>query len=325
MDIKFRCNETGDSLVAKAGRETKKYLKMLGSDDILYTGFLYNKPILAKAIEDYVGCVKKLRKIETEGLLEEFAQTTKRLIKAFDFVNTGIDRAMITDGYIYGKKTPVYLALEAAFNAGLFQEAGLQRRFKAVYKISRNIFEFKEGEYFLYAVPYIYYVNTYTGQILRCTKTITNFEGFDGDWYNVWYNQEYQTVYADSLFLGKWVDATYVKKSGGKNGTKYKYVSFSSKPYLQEYGGKAFKMPAHQVIMLCFYKLNILKFCLGSGSILTIDHISGDALNNSVMNLSLVTRVGNAKKGGSKKVKPVNFLELFFALQIANPPFLYYF
>ena len=258
-------------------------------------------------------------------MLEEFAQTTKRLIKAFDFVNTGIDRAMITDGYIYGKKTPIYLALEAAFNAGLFQEAGLQRRFKAVYKISRNIFEFKEGEYFLYAVPYIYYVNAYTGQILRCTKKITNFEGFDGDWYNVWYNQEYQTVYADSLFLGKWVDATYVKKSGGKNGTKYKYVSFSSKPYLQEYGGKAFKMPAHQVIMLCFYKLNILKFCLGSGSILTIDHISGDALNNSVMNLSLVTRVGNAKKGGSKKVKPVNFLELFFALQIANPPFLYYF
>lgn len=325
MDIKFRCNETGDSLVAKAGRETKKYLKMLGSDDMLYTGFLYDKPILAKAIEDYVGCVKKIRKIETEGLLEEFAQTTKRLIKAFDFVNTGIDRAMITDGYIYGKKTPIYLALEAAFNAGLFQEAGLQRRFKAVYKISRNIFEFKEGEYFLYAVPYIYYVNAYTGQILRCTKRITNFEGFDGDWYNVWYNQEYQTVYADSLFLGKWVDATYVKKSGGKNGTKYKYVSFSSKPYLQEYGGKAFKMPAHQVIMLCFYKLNILKFCLGSGSILTIDHISGDALNNSVMNLSLVTRVGNAKKGGSKKVKPVNFLELFFALQIANPPFLYYF
>lgn len=325
MDIKFRCNETGESLVAKAGRETKKYLKMLGSDDMLYTGFLYDKPILAKAIEDYVGCVKKIRKIETEGLLEEFAQTTKRLIKAFDFVNTGIDRAMITDGYIYGKKTPIYLALEAAFNAGLFQEVGLQRRFKAVYKISRNIFEFKEGEYFLYAVPYIYYVNAYTGQILRCTKKITNFEGFDGDWYNVWYNQEYQTVYADSLFLGKWVDATYVKKSGGKNGTKYKYVSFSSKPYLQEYGGKAFKMPAHQVIMLCFYKLNILKFCLGSGSILTIDHISGDALNNSVMNLSLVTRVGNAKKGGSKKVKPVNFLELFFALQIANPPFLYYF
>ena len=325
MDIKFRCNETGESLVAKAGRETKKYLKMLGSDDMLYTGFLYDKPILAKAIEDYVGCVKKIRKIETEGLLEEFAQTTKRLIKAFDFVNTGIDRAMITDGYIYGKKTPIYLALEAAFNAGLFQEAGLQRRFKAVYKISRNIFEFKEGEYFLYAVPYIYYVNAYTGQILRCTKKITNFEGFDGDWYNVWYNQEYQTVYADSLFLGKWVDATYVKKSGGKNGTKYKYVSFSSKPYLQEYGGKAFKMPAHQVIMLCFYKLNILKFCLGSGSILTIDHISGDALNNSVMNLSLVTRVGNAKKGGSKKVKPVNFLELFFALQIANHTFLYYF
>ena len=58
---------------------------------------------------------------------------------------------------------------------------------------------------------------------------------------------------------------------------------------------------------------------------LTIDHIDGDALNNKIMNLSMVTRVGNAKKGGSKNIKPVNFLELFQALQIANTPFLYNF
>jgi len=143
MDIKLRCNETGDSLVAKAGRDTKKYLKLLGSDDMLYMGFMQGKPVLAKAIEDYVGCVKKLRKIEADGLLEEFAQVTKRLIKAFDFVNTNKDKAMITDGYIYGKKTPIFLALEAAFNAGLFQEAGLQRRFKAFYNIGKNVFEFR--------------------------------------------------------------------------------------------------------------------------------------------------------------------------------------
>lgn len=67
-----------------------------------------------------------------------------------------------------------------------------------------------------------------------------------------------------------------------------------------------------------------MKFCIGSGSILTIDHISGDALNNKIMNLALVTRVGNAKKGGGD-FKPVNFLELFQALQIANTPFLYNF
>ena len=185
--------------------------------------------------------------------------------------------------------------------------------------------QIKEGEYFLYAVPYIYYVNAYTGQIWRCTKKIENFEGFVGDWYNVCYNSNCDTVYNDGIFLGKWVDATYVKKSGGKNGTKYKYVSFSSTLYLEEYGGKAFKMPAHQVIMLCFYKLNVMKFCIGSGSVLTIDHIDGDALNNKIMNLSMVTRVGNAKKGGSRSIKPVNFLELFQALQIANTPYTYNF
>ena len=325
MDIRLISKETAESLIEKADRDTKKYLRMLGSDDMLYTGFMQGKPILAKAIEDYVSCVKKIRKIEADGLLEEFAQVTKRLIKAFDFVNTNKDRALITDGYIYGKKTPIFIALEAAFNAGLFQEVGLQRRFKAFYNIGKSIFEFKEGEYFLYALPYIYYVNAYTGQIWRCTKKIENFEGFVGDWYNVCYNSNCDTVYDDGVFLGKWIDATHVKKSGGKSGTKYKYVSFSSKPYLQEYGGKAFKMPAHQVIMLCFYGLNVMKYCIGSGSVLTIDHIDGDALNNKIMNLSMVTRVGNAKKGGSRDVKPVNFLELFYALQIANPPFLYYF
>ncbi len=314
MDIKFRKGETADSLIGKAGRDTKKFLEMLSSGDELYTKFINEKPDLAAAITDYVSCVKRLKAVNADGLLGEFSEVSKRLIKAFDFVDLGRDREFILDAYIYGKKAPLYLALEAAFNAALFQEEGLQRRFKAIYNISKNIIEFNNGEYFLYAAPYIYYVNAYSGKIWKCKSKVKDFESFEGDCYNVWYNNNREHIYADCTFLGEWTDATYIKKSGGKKGTTYKYVSF----------GKGFSMPAHQVIMLCFYNLNVLKYCIGAGSITTIDHISGDSLDNKIMNLSMVSRVGNAKKGGGD-FKPVNFLELFQALQIANTPILYYF
>ncbi len=314
MNIKYHFKENAESLIAKAFRENRGILELLLSGNAVYKEFLAEKPELIEAITDYVSCVKRLKAINADGLLGEFSEVSKRLIKAFDFVDLGRDREFILDAYIYGKKAPLYLALEAAFNAALFQEEGLQRRFKAIYNISRNIIEFNNGEYFLYAAPYIYYVNAYSGKIWRCKSKINDFECFDGDCYNVWYNSNREHIYADCTFLGEWTDATYIKKSGGKNGTTYKYVSF----------GKGFSMPAHQVIILCFYNLNVLKFCLGSGSVATIDHISSDSLDNNIMNLSMVSRVGNAKKG-SGNFKPVNFLQLFEALQIANAPFEYRF
>lgn len=248
MDIKLRSTETADSLIAKAGRETKKYLKILSSDEDFCKAFVNGKPRLALAIANYIACVRKLKRVENDGLLKEFTETSKNLIQAFDFADLRTDKSYVMDAYDLGKKTPIYLALEAAFNASLFIEEGLQRRFKIIYNIWRNSIEFNEGEYFLYAVPYIYYVNTCTGRILRCTKKIDNFEHFDGSEFNIWYNSTYDTVYEDGVFLGKWVDATHPKRSGGKKGTVYKNVRFSSSPYINEYGGKTFDMPAHQVI-----------------------------------------------------------------------------
>ncbi len=319
MDIKYHFRESAESLIAKAFRENKGIFEILLSGNAVYKEFMAEKSDLVDVIADYMSCVRKAKKIETDGLLKGFSDVSKRLIKAFDFINLGEDRELITDGYIYGRKTPIYLALELIFNSTLFHEAGLQSRFKAIYNISKNIFKVREGEYFLYAVPYIYHIDAYSGKIWRCTRAIKDFECFDGDEYNVWYNSNRKYIYHNCIIQGKWTDATYAKKSGSKSGTMYKYVSFLSKQ-----GEKAFTMPAHQVIMLCFYGLNVLKYCIGSGSVLTVDHINGNALDNGVMNLSMITRVGNAKKGGGD-FKPVNFLQLFEALQIANVPFEYHF
>ena len=324
MDIRLISKETAESLIAKAGRETKRYLKILSSDEDFCKAFLNSKPRLALAIANYVACVKKLKNVENDGVLKEFTEASKNLIQAFDFTNLRTDKSFIMDAYELGKKSPVYLALEAAFNASLFKEEGLQRRFKITYNIWKNIIEFNENEYFLYAVPYIYYVNANTGRILRCKKKIDNFEHFDGSGFNIWYNSTYDTVYEDGVFLGEWVDATHPKRSGGKKGTVYKNVRFSSSPYISEYGGKTFDIPAHQVIILCFYGLKVLKHCIGSGSLLTIHHRNNQSFDNSIMNLALVTIVGNAKEGSGSE-EPVNFLQLFQALQIAYTPFLYNF
>lgn len=324
MDIKLISTETAESLIAKAGREIKKYLKILSSEEDFCKDFVNSKPRLALAIETYVSCVKRIKNVENNGWLKVFTEASKNLIQAFDFADLRTDRSFIVDAYELGKKSPVYLALEATFNASLFKEQGLQRRFKIVYNIWKNIIEFNENEYFLYATPYIYYVNSNTGRILRCTKKIDDFEYFNGSGFDIWYNNNCDTVYEDGVFLGKWVDATHPKRSGGKKGTLYKNVRFSSSPYISEYGGKTFDMPAHQVVMLCFYGLNVLKYCIGSGSLLTIDHKNGCSFDNGIMNLAVVTRVGNSKKGGGNE-KPVNFLQLFEALQIANTPFLYVF
>ena len=53
------------------------------------------------------------------------------------------------DAFIFGKKTPLFLAMECIFNVSIFREQGIQRRFTNLYNISKNIFELyttKEAE-----------------------------------------------------------------------------------------------------------------------------------------------------------------------------------
>ena len=324
MDIRLINKETAESLISKAYRETKKYLKILNtSEDEMFKVFMDKKPALVKAAKDYIRFTNKFSSNEVDDVLEEFTVLSKNLIKAFDFYDITQSRDWITDAFIFGKKTPLFLAMECIFNVSIFREQGIQRRFTNLYNISKNIFEFKEGEYFLYAKPHIYYVDAYRGRILKCKKQILDFEGFDGDCYNVYYNAK-KKIYDDRMLVGYWVDAVHNKKSGGKNGTVYKYVNFSGKEYIDTYGGKTFDVPAHQVIMLCWYGLNAMKFCIGSGSLLTIDHIDGDAFNNSIFNLAMISRVANAKKGGGD-LKAVNFLQLFHLMDICHVPISYSF
>lgn len=316
MGTKWKNIDTAEGLIRKAGRETKKKIELLNSDKFFCNNFENIEPRLAIAAKEYITCIKRLKNIETDGWLKSFKDTSRNLIQAFDFA----DNNFFVDAHGTGIKHPIYCILETVFCGSLFREEGLQRRFKNLYNISKNITNLNKNEYFLYAVPYIYYVNACTGSILRCTKKIDNFEQFIVNGSDVWYNSN-DMICENGEISGEWTDATYSKRSGGKSGTVYKNITFSSKNYIDEYGGKGFTIPAHQIIMLCYYGLDIMKHCIGSGSLLCVHHILNS--DNSVMNLAITTRVGNSRESKTG-TEPINFLQLFEILQLATTPYEYH-
>lgn len=81
-------------------------------------------------------------------------------------------------------------------------------------------------------------------------------------------------------------------------------------------------MPVHQIVMLCWYGLNAMKFCIGSTSLLTVDHINDDSLDNSILNLAIVTRVANIAKE-HHGTKGTNFLIFFEVCGYCSTPFDY--
>ena len=60
MDIRLINKETAESLISKAYRETKKYLKILNtSEDEMFKVFMDKKPALVKAAKDYIRFTNK--------------------------------------------------------------------------------------------------------------------------------------------------------------------------------------------------------------------------------------------------------------------------
>lgn len=129
MDIRLINKETAESLISKAYRETKKYLKILNtSEDEMFKVFMDKKPALVKAAKDYIRFTNKFSSNEVDDVLEEFTVLSKNLIKAFDFYDITQSRDWITDAFIFGKKTPLFLAMECIFNVSIFREQGILKQ-----------------------------------------------------------------------------------------------------------------------------------------------------------------------------------------------------
>lgn len=322
MKILNKRTETAESLVAKAKRNILKDLRDLSNNrSELYEQFRELNPDLSQAVKNYCTIYKKLEKIESEGLLQEFSVASKNLISSFRFTDNAKDSEFIHDNFVSINDSPLYKAMEAIFDVSLFKEEGKARLFTNVYNMQKTIGKVEEDGFMFYVKPYFYYVNATCGVILRKTdlkvydfdpeKFITDISGY---------------AYYDGQFLespfgglcGTWENATYNKQSGDVNsGVIYKYVRFG-----KDETGKVFYMPAHHIIALCWYGINVIKFCLGSGSLLTVDHRDDNPFSNSIFNLAILTRVDNVKKA-KKGEKGINFIMFFEVLGIGSSPFSY--
>ena len=102
MDIRLINRETAESLISKAYRETKKFLKILNtSEDEMFKLFMDKKPALVKAAKDYIRFTNKFSPNEVDDVLEEFTVLSKNLIKAFDFYDICQARDWISDAFIW--------------------------------------------------------------------------------------------------------------------------------------------------------------------------------------------------------------------------------
>lgn len=314
-------NETAESLINKAKRNILRDLKDLSKNKSeIYEQFRTLNPALSDAIKNYCSVYKKLEVAESEGLLSEFTEASKALISAFKFADTARNAQFIRENFVSEKHSPLYKAMEAIFDASLFKEEGKARLFTNVYNLQKTIRKVNDFCFVFYAKPYFYYVDAFHGIILR--RTDLKVKVFDTENYleemgYVYYN-EHLILSPFGELPGVWEDATYSKQSGNTgSGVWYKYVRFG-----KDETGKTFQMPAHHIIALCWYGINIVKFCIGSGSLLTLHHRDENAFNNKLLNLALLTRVDNCLEAKTGK-EGINFIMFFEVLGIGSSPFNY--
>lgn len=327
MLIRGRKNESFAGLIKRAKENLTKRLRTLStSTDEAYSMFREKSPAFAKAVQDYTLVHKKLQKVEDEGLLEEFKEVSKNLIKAFRFKDNAADRDFMWANYQYDdvSASPLYVGMEAIFDASLFRESGAMRNFEKVYNLSRTIRKVGMCEFIFYYKPYFYYVNASSGMVLRLKRKVEDFdfEKYEAFEETIKYDgQIIYDTYAGGL-MWTFKDPSAPKQSGTYgSGTTYRKIELSKKDKSVP-DDKDFSLCVHQIIVLCWYGLNVYKFCMGSGSILTIDHHNGDSLDSRIDNLAILTRSDNAAKGQNGS-KGINFIPFFERCGYCTSPFGY--
>lgn len=329
MEIKYRKNETAESLINRGKNSLTRHLNTLakGHGDV-YEKFREYSPEFAYAVKNYVGVYKKLKKDDSDtGLQKEFDAATKSLIKAFKFGDAARDYGFISDNFENIANSPLLIGMEAIFDASLFREPGKQRLFTNIYNLSLTIRKVMPDCFIFYVKPFFYFVDATRGVVLkRWDYKVDEFFFEDYVWNDetgalFYQNEEIFTPY--NGLMGDWRRSyKKPKRSGnGSSGTAYWYITFSSATTAEYFGGH-FGMPVHQVVALCWYGINAVKFCIGSASLLTVDHINNDSLDNSIMNLALVTRMANVAKE-HHGTRGTNFLIFFEVCGYCSTPFDY--
>ena len=136
MKIEMGKKETADSLIRKGERVLLQSLNRLKTDNSeVYAQFRERNPELNDAITKYCSVYKKEKKVDDDGILEEFSLASKKLIKAFRFTDAARDYGFVSDNFMDILDSPLYLSLETIFDVSLFKEKGKMRMFKNTYAL----------------------------------------------------------------------------------------------------------------------------------------------------------------------------------------------
>ena len=328
--------ENAQSLLARVERDAKKGFNPLKASyaETVELARQY-MPEVVSVMEEYVKRpYKSIGKTEQAGICEEVTIVRSKILKAFKVSSKEQIEGMTAWG-IYQHESYLYNLIETTFDMSLLVEQGLASTFQQDYELQKSIVKVRDGLYVGQYRNAIIAIDTKLGEVLRLKDTYTR--GHKKVKQSIIHLQDLQrtgdvefeivksikgvevSVYVQGiedreLVKHEWKSLT-VDKTGDYTGLKhekgkvYQRVQLSSR-YEDEYG-KAYYISTHLLVGMCEWGYNSVKHCRGFASILTIDHIDGNTLNNSINNLRLMTRSDNTSIAGSECKTGYDWVEFF--------------
>ena len=242
------------------------------------------------------------------GLVVESPDERKEVNRAFTIDNSLKRKLFYPHWYLTAHEDFMYRLIEAYFDITLLTEQGAIRKFKEFVKLYNNLipaYELGECFFGVYDTAVIL-IDISSGCIYKLkSATIKNRikkYGINSIQYDEILN-EYQLVLNNGLKysltqnskLTSIMSDCRTKKDKNK---EYYQVTIIARDIKNNV--PAVQFPAHSLVLLAKYGLNVAKHCLSKDGLLTCDHLDMVGNNNKARNLEIVTRVDNCIRARGK-------------------------
>jgi hypothetical protein len=321
MRLSNYLRETAQSLLNKVVRQAKKGFNPL-KESYGETVELARKymPEVVEVMEDYiVRPYKSIGKVEQAGICEEVTVVRSKILRAFK-VSTQEQIEAMTRWGTYQHESYLYNLIETTFDMSLLVEQGMASTFQQDYELQKTICRLStlKPYYLGHYQGKIIWVNVNSGEVFRYSYTFKEkidleYSGY-GDVTVITESGNRVKIVEDYIQIGIWISMTSDENNEQKGlkhekGKVYQRVQLSyakTDPY-----GKGYYISVHHLVGMCVWGYNIIKHCRGFASLLTVDHIDGDSLNNSIANLRVLTRVDNTSIVNTECKRAFDWVEFF--------------
>ena len=242
------------------------------------------------------------------GLVVESPDERKEVNRAFTIDNSFKRKLFYPQWYLTAHEDFMYRLIEAYFDITLLTEQGAIRKFKEFVKLYNNLipaYELGDSFFGVYDTAVIL-INVSSGCIYKlksaAIKNKIKKYGINGIQYDEALN-EYQLVLNNDIKYsltknGKFTSIMSDCRTKKDKNKEYYQVTIISRD--KKNNVPAVQFPAHSLVLLAKYGLNVAKHCLSKDGLLTCDHVDMVGNNNRVRNLEIVTRVDNCIRARGK-------------------------